>query len=197
MLYYHLGASTDPTWLRACGFWETDTRKLFDNWTAVISEIGQRYGDKLAGWWFDDGATSYYYRSAPWEKLTRAAKAGNPQRFVGYNSWILPVPTVFQDFHCGEGFSDPGDQRSRRDGLQGCATLVAEGDWGHFRQDREIGKPRWTADQMSHYLQQFAVHHNIPIFNLEIYQDGVLSPHSIAMFKEARSKRLNDERQQP
>ena len=56
-LYYHLGASSDPAWLKATGFWETDTSRLFNNWTAMISEAGQRYGDRLAGWWFDDGAS--------------------------------------------------------------------------------------------------------------------------------------------
>ena len=186
MLYYNPGSSADPTWLRACGFWETDTRKLFGNLMAVIQEIGERYGDKLAGWWFDDGAVSYYYRSAPWEKLTRAAKAGNPQRVVGYNPWVLPVPTAFQDFHCGEGFNDPGDHRSRRDGLQVCATLTTDGDWGHFRQDSEIGNPRWTAEQMAQYIPQFAAHKVVPIFNVEIYQDGSLSPRTVEMFQQAR-----------
>ena len=108
MLYYHIGASSDPQWLKASGFWETDTSRIFGNWTAIISEVGQRYGDRLAGWWFDDGSINYYYRSAPWERLTRAAKAGNANRLVGYNPWILPSPTEFQDFCCGEGFRDAG-----------------------------------------------------------------------------------------
>jgi len=194
MLYYHPGAGSDATWLRACGFWESDTRKFFGNWMAVIGEVGERYRDKLAGWWFDDGAISYYYRSAPWKELTRFAKAGYSQRVVGYNPWELPVPTLFQDFHCGEGFTDPNDERAHQDGLTACATLVTEGDWGHFQQDREIGCPRWTAEQLGRHLQQFAARRVVPIFNLEIYQDGALSPRSIAMFQEALGKRHSDER---
>ena len=50
--------------------------KFFGNLEAMLSEVGNHYGDKLAGWWFDDGATNYYYRSAPWEALAKAAKAG-------------------------------------------------------------------------------------------------------------------------
>jgi hypothetical protein len=49
-LDYHLGASDDTEWLKASGFWETDTSKFFANWKAIISEVGERYGDKLAGW---------------------------------------------------------------------------------------------------------------------------------------------------
>lgn len=185
MLYYHLGSASDPVWLRACGFWETDTRKLFGNWTAVVGEIGQRYGSRLVGWWFDDGSISYYYRNAPWAALTRAAKSGNANRAVGYNPWVLPLPTEFQDFHCGEGFHWPADPRNHRDGLQACATLIAENDWGHFRQDSEIGAPRWTAEPLAENIRQFAAHKVVPIFNLEIYQEGALSPRTVEVFRQA------------
>ena len=197
MLYYHIGASSDPQWLKASGFWETDTRRIFGNWTAIISEVGERYGGRLAGWWFDDGAINYYYRSAPWERLTRAARAGNPRRLVSYNPWVLPSPTEFQDFCCGEGFEDAGaggllqvggDGRytaGTYQGLQACATLITEGDWVHGRKDTEIGKPRWSAEQLATVLSDFARFRNVPIFNLEIYQEGTVSPTSVEVFKEA------------
>jgi len=198
MLYYHIGASSDPQWLKASGFWETDTSMIFGNWTAIISEVGQRYGDRLAGWWFDDGSINYYYRSAPWERLTRAAKAGNANRLVGYNPWILPSPTEFQDFCCGEGFQDAGagglvpvggDGRytaGSYQGLQACATLITEGDWVHAHKDTEIGKPQWSAEQLATVLSEFAKFRNVPIFNLEIYQEGTVSPTSVEVFKQAR-----------
>jgi hypothetical protein len=199
MLYYHLGASDDPEWLNACGFWETDTHKFFGNWQSIIGEAGRRYGKKLAGWWFDDGAISYYYRNAPWEQLTRTAKEGNPQRLVGYNSWVLPSATEFQDFHCGENDADPtgagalavgGNGRYTAGpylGLQAAATLVTESDWGHFAKDSPIANPRWSAPAMAGILRNFSARSNVPIFNLEIYQDGTLSPASIAMFHAARN----------
>jgi hypothetical protein len=186
VLYYHMGSGSDPAWLRACGFWETDTRRLFGQWTDVVGEIGKRYGESLAGWWFDDGAISYYYRSAPWAALAQAAKAGNQRRVVGYNPWILPVPTLFQDFHCGEGFDDPRDPRSRRDGLQPCATLVTEGDWGHFDRDREITAPRWSAEQLAAKIGQFRAQRTVPIFNVEIFQEGAIATRTVEAFRDAR-----------
>ena len=63
MLYYHLGSDADRAWQEASGFWKTDTTEFWNNWVAVIGEAGERYGDKLAGWWFDDGTANYYYRS--------------------------------------------------------------------------------------------------------------------------------------
>ena len=196
-LYYHIGAMTDAEWVKASGFFETDTKRLFDNWCSIVSEVGHRYGDKLAGWWFDDGTVSYYYRSAPWERLTRAAKAGNPQRLIGFNAWELPPATAFQDYSCGEGFADPsvggllptgGDGRFPAGiyaGLQACATLVTEQDWGHWKRDSEVGRPKWTAAEMSKLLSEFAARGNVPIFNLEIYQDGTCSAATIDVFRRA------------
>lgn len=196
-LYYHLGASSDPAWLKATGFWETDTSRLFGNWAAMISEAGRRYGEKIAGWWFDDGAVSYYYRSAPWERLAAAARAGHAGRLVAFNPWELPSPTEFQDYFCGEGNTDPsmgglvaigGSGRipsGSHQGLQACATLITEQDWVHARKDSDTGAPKWNAPQLAALLKEFISRKNVPIFNLEIYQEGALSPKSVELFRQA------------
>ena len=176
-----------------------DTSPLFNNWTAMISEAGQRYGDRLAGWWFDDGAISYYYRSAPWVRLASAAKAGHSMRLIAFNPWELPTPTEFQDYFCGEGNTDPsvggsvaigGNGRissGPHQGLQACATLITEQDWVHARKDTDIGPPKWDASQLAALLKEFISRKNVPIFNLEVYQEGTLSPKSVELFKHAAS----------
>ncbi len=198
MLYYHLGASSDPDWLKASGFWDTDTTTFFRNWQNIVAEAGARYGHRLAGWWFDDGTCNYYYRSAPWEALYRASKAGNPKRLVTFNRWLWPTATDFQDYDACEVCTDPsgngwlpvGGSGHYLDGpakgFQAAATLITEGDWVHEAKDSEIGPPRWTASQMRAYLRDFISRKNVPIFNLEIYQEGRVSPASIAVFREAR-----------
>ncbi len=198
MLYYHLGAADDAEWMKASGFWETDTRKFFGNWQAIIREVGERYGDKLAGWWFDDGSVNYFYRSAPWERLALAAKAGSPRRLIAFNSWELNSATEFQDYFTGEFCEDPrgyngllvagGNGRypsGTHQGLQASACLIVEGDWGHFRKDSPIGAPRWNAGQLAGMLKQFAEYRNVPILDLEIYQDGTVSPATVEVFHEA------------
>lgn len=195
MLYYNEG---DQSARPESGLYAADTTHYFDTWCSIIEEVGRRYGDKLAGWWFDDASVVYYHRNAPWQKMTAAAKAGYPERVVGYNPWILPPATEFQDFCCGEGFGDPagdGTLPANGDGhyttgpyagLQACATLITEGDWGHFQQDRPIGKARWSAVQLAEKIAKFSVRRNVPIFDLEIYQDGTVSPETIALFRAAR-----------
>lgn len=200
-LYYHLGASDDPEFLNASGFWETDTTRFFNNWRTMIAEAGERYGDQLAGWWFDDGSTSYYYRSAPWESLARAAKAGHPRRFISFNAWELNNPTQFHDFCTGEACYDPrgidallspADKgvypSGTHAGLPASACLISDSNWVHTSPNTPPSAPRWNAEQLGDLLKQFRAHRNVPIFNLEITQDGHLSPESLAVFKTAATK---------
>ena len=197
MLYYHLGSSADQPWQNASGFWKTDTTEFWNNWSAVISEVGERYGDKLAGWWFDDGTANYYYRSAPWQRLATAAKAGNPKRLVCFNPWVLPTATEFQDYFAGEGSSDPSVQSWLKagdhgrisggayEGLQASAALIMDGDWLHTKRDTEISAPRQTAAQLADLLRRFASLENVPMLNCDIYQDGTLSPVTVETIKAA------------
>jgi hypothetical protein len=200
-LYFHLGAHDDPDWLNASGFWETDTTKFFNHLQSIISEVGERYGDQLAGWWFDDGVTNYYYRSAPWEALAKASKAGNPQRLVSFNAWEMNNPTQFHDYCTGEAVYDPRGidalltpenkgfyPSGTHAGLQASACLISDANWVHGSRDTPPSGPRWNADQLTELLKGFIAHKNVPIFNLEITQDGHLSPESIAIFQAAAAR---------
>ena len=199
MLYYHAGDSKDGWWSRK--YVSTmDRGAYFKEWEDQIREIGLRYGDKLAGWWFDDGLTFYYPLQAPFKAMTEAAKAGNPGRVVGYNSWILPKATDLQDYACGEGdFPDrvpaandvelpvggsgvflSGPQK----GLQATMTLTNEGgDWGHITPNAEVPAPRYSNAQMIDYIRGAMAHKDVPIINLEVYQDGSASQKTIDEFK--------------
>ncbi|MFM8890020.1 MAG: alpha-L-fucosidase, partial [Planctomycetia bacterium] len=204
MLYYHLGSNADPAWQKASGFWKTDTGEFWDNWTRVIGEAGNRYGDKLAGWWFDDGTANYYYRSAPWERLASAAKAGNPRRLVCFNPWVLPPATEFQDYLAGEGSGDPslqgwlkpGDHGrisgGAHAGLQASAALIMEGDWLHTKRDTAIGPPRQSVAELVDLLRRFAALENVPMLNCEIYQDGTLTPATVELLHAAHQTLSTD-----
>lgn len=148
MLYYHLGTSGDEECLKASGFGDTESSRFFANWQAIVGEAGERYRERLAGWWFDDGATTYYSMNPPCEALAWAAKADFPGRLVCFNPWEFASPTEFQDFFAGEGFHEPQgfDRLLVRDGegrypsgvhagLQATACLVTESDCVHTRRD--------------------------------------------------------------
>lgn len=209
VLYYHLGPIEDPAWARATGLFETDSRRLFDNWQAIVGEVGERYGETLAGWWFDDGIGNYYYRSPDWGALDRAAKRGYPGRAVCFNSWKNTSATEFQDFHCGEELvPDGANAFLNRDGsfggtlvaggdgritagafagLQAAATFMMEGEWVHLRSDTEAAPPRRSPAQLAELIRQLHAYGATPIINVLIYQDGQIAPRSLASLRETRA----------
>ena len=173
-----------------------------------MGEVGERYGEKLAGWWFDDGLYNYYYRSPDWAALDRAAKRGHPGRVVCFNSWKNTSATEFQDFHCGEELVPDGiNAFLNRDGsfggtltaggdgrittgafagLQAAATFMMESDWVHLRPDTEAALPKRSPAQLAELIQRLRAHGATPIINMLIYQDGEIAPRSLASLQETR-----------
>jgi len=145
-LYYHTGLGQEPAWV-AKQNWPTnfyltgtgDRSAFFNNWSAVVGEIGARYGTKLDGWFFDDGC---YYYPAPFEQLGSVARTGNPNRLVSWNPWVAARFTDFQDVLFGEGYhgetqfgsSAQGGNGVFTDGpqkgLMGHGMFTLENDWG-------------------------------------------------------------------
>ncbi len=69
----------------------------------VLGEIGARYGERLAGYWFDSWYQSLAaYPDVPIDAVYRACKVANPGRITCFNFWIFPVITLYQDYWAGE-----------------------------------------------------------------------------------------------
>jgi hypothetical protein len=178
ILYYHQGVG-DTEWSRPAGFLRPDKSDFFHHEAAILSEAGQRYGQKLAGWWFDDR-----YPFQPFEQLDKAAKTGNPARIVAFNSWILPKSTEFQDFWAGEvggdlnrlpdsGFFDHGGPAS---GLQPHLLIFLDDTWVHGYQDTMIRQPLYTDAHLIEYVKDCNRKGASVTMNIGVYQDGTASP---------------------
>lgn len=92
MLYFHPGPgpSEDPDWAKAAGISPVDDEKNIRVMLSMYREIGERYGNRLAGWCID-GGDAYYWRNFPFRELTVDLKAGNPSRVVSYFQWLFPT----------------------------------------------------------------------------------------------------------
>jgi hypothetical protein len=198
-LYFHPGHD-DIEWWRRTHF-DDDKEKYFDLWCRAIREIGQQYGPSITGYWFDDAAFTYYPFNAPWAKMTAAAKQGNPNRLVCYNSWILPKVNDFYEVFAGEndfsaemihgfGFLPVGGTGKftggPQSGLQGQITTIINGDWGHFKVNTPIAPPRYSAAVTIAKIRDAISRGNVPTFDVEVYQDGRISPETLGLFKEVR-----------
>ncbi|HYK34721.1 hypothetical protein [Alloacidobacterium sp.] len=133
--------------------------------------------------------------------MTAAAKSGNPARLISYNSWILPRLNDFYEVYAGENaFSQEminGDgylpvggtgkfTGGPQAGLQGQITTIVDEDWGHFQSDTPIGPPRYSAEIMIVKIKDAMSRRNVPLFDIEIYQDGSISPQTAQMFEAIR-----------
>ena len=201
MLYYHVGHDDwqEPDgWWKRFGFDPVRPGRFLDNWCAIQEEIGGRYRGKLAGWFFDDGCV-YYPLSPSFERLTRAAKTGNPDRLVCYNPWILPRVTEFQDYFCGEGYDflkttehlpDGGSgifTGGPQKGLQAHTNFILEQDWCHGQPDTPIAPPQVDKDTFVRDMENAIRRGIVPSVNLEIYQDGTMSPQSLEWMRAVRA----------
>jgi len=213
IFYYHYGYdcghSIDSEWMKAVGGYKTDKTKLFENWMSIVSEIGKRYGDKLNGWWFDGGArylNCHFEGSpadegiltAPFEQLTKAARKGNPNRLIAYNSWIKPRITEFQDYYGGEGQTGFNEKTvdngvftvGRQKGLQGHGCFIFERFWGRLLRNVPIQKPSFSVDWLEETVAKARKNKTPMSINIEMYEDGTISPLTLEVLKEFK-KRVN------
>ncbi len=204
-LYYHEGKEESGWWqkqnwpstFRTTGVGDRST--FFTNWKNVVSEIGQRLGDNLDGFFFDDGGSVYY--PAPFESLMEAARTGNPERVVAWNNGLerLPRVTEFQDVWFGEisaglaesagGSPVGGDgiiRSGSNKGLLDHGMLMFENDWGIHNQNQKIGNGSRTSNQTITQIQS-ASSRNIPLdFNLSMYEDGTMSEKTLSILNDVR-----------
>jgi hypothetical protein len=72
-------------------------------WAKVIQEWSDRYGDKVAGWWFDGGYERVHFSEAIAGTYARAAKHGNPHALVTFNPGVRLIRhTKAEDYTAGE-----------------------------------------------------------------------------------------------
>jgi hypothetical protein len=199
-LYYHLGHD-DKCWWNRVGWDKVGKAKFYRAWCDVVSDSGQRYGSRLAGWWFDDALFSYYPINPPWERLMRAARKGWAQRLIMWNSWNAPKVTDFADLSSWEPFLTAdmiarrghltigGDGRftgGPQDGLQAQLTTLIHSSWGHGKPNTPVGKCVYTTPQLIRWLRQAARKRAVITLNLETYQDGTICPADVRRFRAIR-----------
>ncbi len=189
-LYYHTGMGQEPAWTSKftwpSNFYLTgtgDRTQFFNNWSAVVGEIGARYGANLDGWFFDDGC---YYYPAPFERLAAVARTGNPKRMVSWNAWVAARFTDFQDAWFAEGsygnelfgqspvggngvFTD-GPQK----GLVGHGMFLVDGGWGITGANQPINTTV-TLNQVQTWVNNARSHGRPLSLDIELWEDGTTS----------------------
>lgn len=72
-------------------------------WSEVIQEWADRYGDKVAGWWFDGGYAWVKFNEEIASIYAAAVKHGNPKAIVTFNPGVRVIHwTEAEDYTAGE-----------------------------------------------------------------------------------------------
>ena len=106
MFYLHTGYNGyDPeVWREAVGGNEPDGKRFSKNIEAILRECSLRYGDKLMGFGYIDGALAWDYPLNPsWENWARVIRAGNPKAVVGLSPNRGTTVSPFSDLLVTDG----------------------------------------------------------------------------------------------
>ncbi len=160
----------------------------------VLSEFGQRYRDKVAGYWFDSWfQTDESYPDLPFEALDRAIKIGNPDCLVAYNYWAFPIETLWQDYWAGEltelplrPFDSRYIRRGAGKGLQAHSAIRLDSSWFHIEPNTSIGPPLYTAPQLGDYINACMRAQGVVSIGIALYQNGTLDDSSMQLMRDVR-----------
>jgi hypothetical protein len=72
-------------------------------WSQVIQEWSERYGQKVAGWWFDGAYAQVHFNETIAQLYRDAVKQGNPKAIVTFNPGVKVIRhTQAEDYTAGE-----------------------------------------------------------------------------------------------
>ncbi|GAH68385.1 unnamed protein product, partial [marine sediment metagenome] len=121
------------------------------------------------------------------EPLYLAAKTGNPDRIVAWNSWITRKPSDFQEYWAGEvaGALILPDAECFGD-LQPHVLIYLDDHWGHYEPDTDIRAPLFMTHTLVDYVKACIARKVVASLNLGIYQDGTISPATLEQMQVLR-----------
>ncbi len=115
-------------------------------WAEVIQEWSDRYGEKVAGWWFDGAYAHVRFNEEIAQVYAQAVKHGNPRAIVTFNPGVKVIRwTHAEDYTAGE-LNEPFDSipaARRLEGSQWHALTFLCSSWS----GRETRYPagRWAS----------------------------------------------------
>ncbi|WP_330982294.1 MULTISPECIES: glucoamylase family protein [Enterobacterales] len=158
---------------------------------AVVREFGDRYGEYLAGFWFDGMWNNYTDMSQPYNinDVVDASRSGNPQRIV---TGIGVDNTVYMDYSNGESYGTknaegnyvmtelPTSRWQNNDGYHQWFRWIALGNqtvnagWGAMG-STDTGK-HYDTDSLAQWVKDVAARDGVACMDIRINRFGELDP---------------------
>ena len=173
---------------------KVDTREFERLNYELLSEIGTRFKEKIAGYWFDGWYQSFQkHPGFDFEKFYNVCKIGNPNRLVALNSWLYPTVSEWQDYWAGEVYSPEKTPENTivksgpGKGLQFHSLIALQADWAHTSLNSKVHPNKLSAEEMINYISACEGKGPVTI-NIEIYQDGSIGEESLAAMEKIKEQ---------
>jgi hypothetical protein len=191
MVYLPSGAPAGDAAARTALQWQNGPNRNAEfqkKWEAIIREWSLRWGDKVAGWWFDGvyWPNNMYRGAKPpnFRSFAEAARAGNPHSAVAFNPGQVNRTlslTPYEDYIAGE-VGDPALWSTARnfdgwiDGAQIHFLSHLGAQWG-------LGTPRFTTEQAIAFSRKIAEVGGVVTWDTPAKRNGTFAPEFLAQLK--------------
>ena len=182
------GPRQDKKGAKGIGGWDGQVSdKYVENWANVAAEYGERYKEKVHGWWVDGCYDYIGYNQKRWSILAKGLRAGNPKRIIALNNPMNHAnsSTSEDDFTTGEN-NKFGEIPSSRwvDGVQWHTLSFLGKDWCSegLRYDRD-----WLAE----YVHKCNKVGGVISIDVLLFSDGTIERSHIVTLK-GMNKRLQE-----
>ena len=159
-------------------------------WASVVQEYGERYGDKVAGWWVDGSYRFIGYNEEKLGIMAKALKAGNPSRVIAFNPGVedkVRPYSVHEDYTTGEQNRFHDKPLSRWTGGEQWHILSFLGA-GDSRIGAAWGCPgaRYSKQDLAEYIFDVNSAGGVVSIDVLLFRDGALDRSQLEILKSLR-----------
>ena len=178
------------------------TTDYVTKWASVVQEYGERYGEKVVGWWTDGCYPFIGYDDEKLGIMARALKAGNPQRIIALNPGVEDKVKAYsrhEDFTAGEQNQFLDQPVTRWLGGEQWHILSFLGS-GQSHIGAAWGMPgaRYSKQDLIDYVSDVNRAGGVVSIDVLLFRDGSLDRSQIEVLKaqvQELTKQLNRERE--
>lgn len=173
---------------------QQENQAFVANYTAILTEMGKRYQNKIAGYWFDSWYRIFEgFPEVPFEHFFNTAKIGNKDRIICLNPWIYPDVTPWQDYWSGEvqdpiGLPENGFMKNGPSPNLPYQALLTMEKHLWVQQKAQIADPKYSSEQLSTYIKACMNNGGAVTINLAIHQDGTVSEKALQVMREVKEE---------
>jgi hypothetical protein len=177
------GPRDDLQAAKALGWTEQQSEAYVRHWASVVREYGERYGDKVKGWWVDGCYPWIGYDETKLGIMAEAVMAGGPQRIIALNVGVqdkVRAYTKWEDFTTGEQNEFKDVPESRWVGGEQWHILSFLGcshqGWG-------TPGAKYKKSELADYVRKVNERGGVVSIDAMLYRDGGLDRSQLELLK--------------